>query len=383
MGRRAAAARLGAPCAGVLLGLGLLLSPLPAAPRKTPEMPYPGPHGRALGAGDAATENAKCEGCHQDIAAEWRASLHRQSDTDPIYKRALAIEPLAFCRGCHAPEADPSGPAPEALSAIGVSCVTCHAPEGSVLAAPNAGASANGGSRAPTGSSVTTPNTKAPHGVMRVEAFGGEAACAGCHEFAFPHDARRAERLLMQSTRAEHLESPFAGAGCAGCHMPLVENGKDSAPGRHRSHAFVASRDPALLRSAARISATRAGGAVRVRIEPVALGHAFPTGDLFRRIEVSAEAIGADQAVAAEASRYLARHFEVDKVTRVKKLKSDDRVSSREARVIELDLGAQAAGKPVAWRVAYQRVEHPTTAENEGAAVVEGEVVLAEGVLRP
>jgi len=359
-GRRAPAAFF------LFVSLGAaLLTASPAAPRKSPEMPYPGPHGRPA---PASAENAGCEGCHLEIAAEWRASLHRAADTDPAYRRALAIEPLAFCRGCHAPEADPSGPAPEALSAIGVGCVTCHVPETSILAAPRPGA--------PIASS-------SPHAVMRVEAFGGEAACSGCHEFAFPHDPRRTERLLMQSTRSEHADSPFADAGCAGCHMPMVEGGRGLATGKHRSHAFAASRDPALLRSSARITATRSEGSVRVHIEPVSLGHAFPTGDLFRRIEVSAEAVGADHRVAAEASRYLARHFEVDKVTRVKKLTRDDRVSSREARVVDLDLGEAAAGKPIAWRVAYQRVEHPTTVDNEGAAVVEGEVVLAEGVLGP
>jgi hypothetical protein len=34
--------------------------------------------------------------------------MHRQAHVDPVYQRAFAIKPMAFCQSCHAPEADPS-----------------------------------------------------------------------------------------------------------------------------------------------------------------------------------------------------------------------------------------------------------------------------------
>jgi hypothetical protein len=48
---------------------------------------------------------------------------------------------------------------------------------------------------------------------------------------------------------------------------------------------------------------------------------------------------------------------------------------------VRLSLGAAAKGAPVAWRVAYQRVEHPIDEASEDA-VVEGEIEIASGVLR-
>ena len=89
-------------------------------------LPGPAPRPRPSGLAAAVTENAKCEGCHQDIAKEWRGSLHQQAWHDPVFQKALAIEPEAFCRGCHAPEADASGEPPKAAQDVGVGCVTCH-----------------------------------------------------------------------------------------------------------------------------------------------------------------------------------------------------------------------------------------------------------------
>ena len=93
--------------AAILIACAFPLSCL--GERRAAEPPrMPGPAPQAARPGDIALENARCEGCHADIAREWRASMHAQASVDPVYQRALAIEPLPFCRGCHAPEADPS-----------------------------------------------------------------------------------------------------------------------------------------------------------------------------------------------------------------------------------------------------------------------------------
>lgn len=100
----------------------------------------------ALGPARARNQEAviaqhACEACHLAEAAEWRVSLHHTADVEPSYRRAFAIEPLPFCRGCHAPEASPEEPETEAVAALGVGCVTCHVTNGAVLAAPWTGAS--------------------------------------------------------------------------------------------------------------------------------------------------------------------------------------------------------------------------------------------------
>lgn len=324
------------------------------------EVRLPGPARAHPG---AAAENARCEGCHAEIAAEWRASMHRKAHTDPAYQRALAIEPLAFCRGCHAPEADPSRDPPAELGALGVGCVTCHGTARGTLAAPRDNAPA------------------APHAVLRSAAFAAEGACAACHEFSFPDPERRVTRELMQSTVSEHRASPFA-PPCAGCHMPKV---KDARGREHRSHVFAASRDAALLRSAVRVTAARTGdGEVTLRLAPAGLGHAFPTGDLFRRLAVRAEAVGEEAQVVAEDTRMLSRLFGKGKGKDGKPIKvmtADTRVQSTADTVVRLALGAGAKGRPIAWRVSYERVEHPIE-DGSDDAVVEGEVEIAAGVLR-
>jgi hypothetical protein len=141
-----------------------------------------------------------------------------------------------------------------------------------------------------------------------------------------------------------------------------------------------------MLRAAVRVTAARIDGAsIEVRISPRGLGHAFPTGDLFRRVEILAEALGPDAQVLAEDARYLARRFGEGRGVgdhTVKVLVSDDRVMPAGDTVVKLSPGPEARGRPIAWRVAYQRVEHPIE-DGSDEAIVGGEVVIAEGVLAP
>ena len=62
----------------------------------------------ALSAAQHQRLNESCEGCRDDVAREWRQSNHRNAYNDPTFQRALSLEPLPFCRGCHAPAA-PTG----------------------------------------------------------------------------------------------------------------------------------------------------------------------------------------------------------------------------------------------------------------------------------
>lgn len=334
---------------------------VPNAPRD--ELPGPAPRGRDAEA--ALTLNRTCEDCHADIAREWRASLHASAHTDAVYQRAFAIEPLAFCQGCHAPEADPDHPVPEPAALLGVACVTCHVLGDEIVASTH--------EREP----LAAPS---PHPVVRDGRLGATTACAGCHEFAFPDRAARARPELMQSTVTEHGRSPERDSACAECHMPVVAEGRHP----HRSHRFPGGRDAELVQSAVVVRASRTSAStVRISLTPRAVGHAFPTGDLFRRVEVSAESVGAEWQLMGSGRRYLARHWERDPrspfgvVLRTATL--DDRPLG-DPSVVDFDLGERAAGLPVSFRVAYQRVEHPRS-DRETDSIVEGEIVLSEGRL--
>jgi len=327
-------------------------------------MPTPAPQARRDP--EPATANARCERCHEDVAREWRASMHAQSDSDPVYRRALAIEPLPFCRACHAPEADSCADAPAPLSAVGVGCVTCHV----TRAGPDAATLTAGASMG-----------IAPHSVVRDPAFATPVACAACHEFDFPEGASHGAPEQMQSTVSEHATSPLSGTSCIDCHMPRTPTPR--RPG-HRSHVFAASRDTSTLRAAVRVRSERLSpSTVKLTLTPGDVGHAFPTGDLFRRLVVVAEAIGDDWTVIGEDSRELRRRFEVRTMASGhlgRHMVGDDRVGVGAATPVTLDLGEQARGRAIAWRLEYQRVEHPLGGDGS-AAVLAGSTVVTQGLI--
>ncbi len=266
-------------------------------------------------AGSASSRNAACEGCHVDIANEWRASLHRDSHSDPSYQRAFALEPLAFCTRCHAPEADANGPLAETAS-LGAACVTCHGGGGAVR------------------------DTR---------------ACVDCHEFGFPSGPG-----LMQLTATEHRASIHASTACATCHMPRVDG--------HASHRFAASRSEEMLRRAAAVTATRDANGIVITLRPRDVGHAFPTGDIFRRLRVEAT-------VAGDASP--PRRVFLQRNT---KGGGQDTRPFVDGTPSDVRIDIVAVGKPIAWSVHYERVGHLTSADGSDA-VIDGATEVASGTL--
>ncbi|MGE0789526.1 MAG: multiheme c-type cytochrome [Sandaracinaceae bacterium] len=227
---------------------------------------------RGLGGTDAEA----CTSCHAEIGEEWTSSMHRAAWTDPVFQSAFREEPLEACRNCHAPLREP-GEEPSGVAAHeGVSCSTCHVRDGRVL-----GVGRTHG---------------APHPVERVPDMARSEYCAGCHQFDFPSERRTARGHPasgepMQDSYEEWALSDAAAEGvqCNGCHMPRVR-GRDGS--MHASHRFLGTRDEDFLRSAVALDARahREGDevVVELRVIPRAIGHAFPTGDLFRRGELRA-----------------------------------------------------------------------------------------------
>jgi hypothetical protein len=243
--------------------------------------------------------------------------LHAQSHSDPVYQRAFAIEPLAFCTRCHAPEANAEAPS-VAHAAIGTACVSCH----------------SGG-----GASTTA------------------RPCADCHEFGFPDGPG-----LMQLTASEHRGSLHAATPCATCHMPRVAG--------HASHRFAASRDADFLRGAANIRASRRDGEVRITFAPNNVGHALPTGDIFRRLRVD---------VSVEGDSGPPRRVFLQRETKTGGSDNRPFVSGASA---DVPVGIDAPGKVIVWSVTYERVEHPTLPDGSDA-VIAGSIELASGTLPP
>ncbi len=251
------------------------------------------------------------------------------------------------------------------MSALGVGCVTCHVTEAGVVLAP----------ARPEGE----PAARAPHPVRRSVAFAGAGACEGCHEFRFPRPGDPADdELFMQTTAREHRRSVSASTPCAECHMPLRDG--------RRSHAFAEVRDPAWLRAnlEARAEPTQDGD-LRITLTQPNPGHDFPTGDLFRRLEVGVVVEGAAGDVLRREVRYLARDFEIVPGRPGRSLVRDDRVAS-EPTVVELPVTPPSGAPPavrLSWWVTYQRVATVGTGSNPADAIVESRVELHSGSLLP
>jgi hypothetical protein len=214
-----------------------------------------------------------CTDCHDEVTAEWSASAHRAAFTNDLFQNEWHLHGDPWCVRCHAPAADASAPAGVAAT-DGISCAVCHVIEGVIVSSRVSG--------------------EAPHDVRADPAFGTEAQCAG-HSVAFPPSVRVAPGQALQDTISEWQRSGAPGA-CQDCHMPLrgdLDASSVVPSGRpHRSHLFPGARDDALLSSSLRVTATArcVNGRTRVelRLEAGAVGHDVPTGDVFRRLEVSA-----------------------------------------------------------------------------------------------
>lgn len=304
--------------------------------------------------------NAACERCHVEETAQWRGSPHHTAYADETFQRSFEREPRQTCQGCHAPEADPSRPPPPWAAAVGVTCVTCHVDgdDGNrIMATTNADLAAS------------------PHELLPTTRLEGDAACAGCHEFDFPRTPRTRDPGPMQLTVTEHARSDFADIACADCHMgPEGDDG-------HAGHAFNVTRNEALLREAIAVEVDRTDdGRMIFDLTPIGVGHSFPTGDLFRRLELRAEAVDDDGHVVGTTFRYLARHFPPPKWTRDRHAAPpevpDDRLHG--PAKVELELPPIAAPHAVRWSVRYQRVDQRFAAAPE-TSTLSGETVLAEG----
>jgi hypothetical protein len=302
----------------------------------------PEPHAQVVASNDIAHRNAACGDCHADIAREWSQSLHKHAHDDPSYVAALAREPTArdFCERCHAPE----GRTKEAFE-IGVACTTCHPTTHSPP---------------PTSTSTSTSTS----------------TCSPCHEFTFPD--RTSSPLLsdrMQLTMTEHARSDFAATSCTACHMPRT------AEKPHASHVFAASRDRDVLSRALTVAARRTSArSIEIVLSPSGVGHAFPTGDLFRRLVVGIERTNAHGERIDFERRVIGREFAIEHGRQVQR--ADTRPGApehRDARVsFVLSSVPEEEGAPVRWFVEYQRV-----ADVRGdAASVEESIIVAKGTVQ-
>lgn len=324
-----------------------------------------------------ADPNKSCATCHTEIGQEWNGSLHRKAWIDPVFQSAYEIEPLAFCRGCHAPMSDPARKTPTARAQHdGVGCVTCHVGSDHKIKASHQPAAAY-----------------AMHAVTVDPQLATQAACASCHQFDFPSHSGQLTAEPMQDTVTEHARSTKSDTPCQSCHMPLVDD-RTSPRGKHRSHDFRVLGDTAILQKAITARAERLDAQrLQVTLEAAEIGHSFPTGDMFRRVEVRAEALDARGVVVARTAPAILERTFGDRPRRPNSPAdvgserveiSDTRVPppGRGVRTIELRFATPPPTARIRWSVIYQRMPSPmATAFRVDQAI--DEVVVAQGELAP
>jgi hypothetical protein len=318
-------------------------------------MPTParGPRGQS----NRLDRNDECVACHADVASEWTHSLHQRAFEDPMFQAAIERERHpGFCRSCHAPEADPMREPTAREAAAGVACVSCHLTGGdpAVLAGPNPQADDD--------------DREVPHALRRTAAFASPDACGGCHEFWFPSNGRAGHALKMQRTISEHARSDHADVSCQGCHMPPARSGGAV----HHDHGFAVAGQPNMLRAAVTIVATRPEpGRVVIELSPRMVGHAFPTGDLFRRLSVDVHSD--DSGPSWSAQRVLGRHFGVQRVGDGQVIRvehDDDRVGvGGGPTIVTFTLPPELHDSAITWELVHERALDASSGADQHAQI--------------
>ncbi|RKG98415.1 multiheme c-type cytochrome [Corallococcus carmarthensis] len=217
--------------------------------------------------GQGPTLSAReCQPCHEREYQQWSGSRHAQAFSNTLFTASFAESNAPGCVNCHAPLAEQraqhfQGEATKpALLPEGVNCAVCHLREGTLLTR-----------RAPSEAALEA------HPIRREPALGTPDFCGGCHEFPFPDLGRQASAPLMQETLTEWRASTAArnGQTCQSCHMP------------EGVHAFPGGHDLDFVRGALKLEWQRQGPSkVCAVVRSRSVGHAVPTGDLFRRLRL-------------------------------------------------------------------------------------------------
>ncbi|BBL76882.1 multiheme c-type cytochrome [Methylomagnum ishizawai] len=288
--------------------------------------------GTVLAAPTLPDDPASCGRCHPGHYREWAGSMHAYAVKDPVFRAMNRLGQDAtggklgdFCVACHAPLAVRRGltrdglnldQVPETLH--GVTCQFCHTVE-AVEGGHNhplrlAGDGAvRGGIADPVANAVHASRYSALHDHARPESA---ALCGSCHDIDTPPPTPVALERTFREWRTSVYARPRdrGGLTCGGCHMPgrdgPAADVPDAPPRRVHSHRWpgvdVALEDfpdkeaqraaiQRLLDSAVAgrlcVGMGKRGVELRVTLENLAAGHAFPSGAAQDRrlwVEVSA-----------------------------------------------------------------------------------------------
>jgi hypothetical protein len=211
--------------------------------------------------------------------------------------------------------------------------------------------------------------------------MGTADACVGCHDFDFPGR----EGVAMQSTGREHTASATSDRACQDCHMQAVDG-----PGAqsHKRHDFAVVSDPEMLRRAATIDVRREGDdALAITFRRGDIAHAFPTGDMFRRVEIHAGAIDdSGRWVEARPVTFARVFAKTSMPTSSTRDEIADtrlfRTAAETERTVVLTLPGDVSGRAISYRITHARMDD-ALAELFDVPDAQNRVTLWEGELGP
>jgi hypothetical protein len=306
----------------------------------------PIPH-QGLPASVTGEGSQACVACHEEIHAEWSASMHSRAWTDPYFQKDWEFDGARqVCKNCHVPLEnqqeqrvvgfrdrgkedpilEPNAGFDAALQREGVTCAACHLREGRILG--------------PYG------DTRAPHAVAKMD--DPNRACVRCHVV----EGDRWDtffRMPPCGTVAEIESSGTKELGCVQCHMPAVRRTLVAGGTMRevRRHLWRGGHDPAMVQSALKAELTEesvAGGKrlLVLTLTNVGARHFLPTGTPDRHLMVTLRLLDAnDRPVRVETHKLIRtvmwRPFIVDLW--------DTRLPYQEPRRYALELDSHDAGR--------------------------------------
>ncbi|MDP9035110.1 MAG: FixH family protein [Myxococcota bacterium] len=257
-----------------------------------------------------------CQGCHPNHYGDWQRSMHAYAADDPVFvamnqrgQRETNGKLGTFCVKCHAPMAVRDGQTTDGMNLAslppkykGVTCFFCHS-EASVEGTHNAALTLSG-DLAMRGE-VSNPIANGVHAGMYStlhdrDRLESARACGTCHDVVVDGTNAFIERTSCEWSHSA-FNAPLAQGGqtCVQCHMVESEGAIAQFPNapirKYHTHDFPAvdipiganEADGGVARATVQqflasslqggLCVTRAGG-VRAILDPVFLGHDWPSG---------------------------------------------------------------------------------------------------------
>lgn len=235
--------------------------------------------------GKISVDARDCGKCHQFEYNTWRESVHARAFTTHIFSHAVQRDREAWCLNCHTPlwsgkEEDveriigwltkPAGARSQMPAHLeqGITCAVCHVRDGQIVG---------------SGKRARDPSGK-KHEVLIDKNLRTEKFCAGCHQFNFPAEIKPVvvyqHSPPMQNVVAEHLSlrKLYSDKRCGDCHFKNADHSLHQTAGTDMREKFQVE-----------VKRKRGGkpNEISYTIRTPAIGHHFPTGDLFRAVKLT------------------------------------------------------------------------------------------------